>query len=74
MGFQEINEILNQKLTEIWAYRRHTTPEKILCDNTAKKIHFIRKIESQAVFAEKNIQPGEECLLLNVWKGFARHV
>ena len=53
MDFQEIREILNQKLTEIWAYRRYTTPEEILCDNTAKKIHFIQKIESQAVFAEE---------------------
>ena len=53
MDFQEIKEILNQKLTEIWAYRRYTTPEEILCDNKAKKIHFIQKIESQAVFAEE---------------------
>ena len=30
MDFQEIREILNQKLTEIWAYRRYTTPEEIL--------------------------------------------
>ena len=34
-------------------YRRYTTPVEILCDNTAKKIHFIQKIESQAVFAEE---------------------
>ena len=45
MDFQEIREILNQKLTEIWASRRYITLEKILCDNTAKKIHFIQKIE-----------------------------
>ena len=51
MDLQETKEILNQKLTEIWAYRRYTTPEEILCDNAAKKIHFIQKIESQAVFA-----------------------
>ena len=53
MDFQEIIEILNQKLTEIWSYRKYTTPQEILCVNTAKKIHFIQKIESQAVFAEE---------------------
>ena len=44
MNFQEIKEILNQKLTEIWADRRYTTPEAISCDNSAKKIYFIQKI------------------------------
>ena len=53
MDFQEIREILNQKLAEIWAYRPYATPEEIICDNTAKKIHFNQKIESQAVFAEE---------------------
>ena len=51
MHIQEIKEILNQKLTEIWTNRRYKTPEEILCDNTTKKIHLIQKIESQAVFA-----------------------
>ena len=51
--FNFFKEILNQKLTEIWEHRRLTAQEEILCYNTAKKIHFIHKIESQAVFAVK---------------------
>ena len=66
MHFQEIQEILNQKLTEIWTYRIYPTQEEILCDNTAKKIHFIQNKESQAVMLKKHIQPGEEFLQLNV--------
>ena len=33
MSFQEIIEILNEKLTEIWAYRRYTSYEEQLCDS-----------------------------------------
>ena len=53
MSFQEIKEILNEKLTEIWAYRRYTSYEEQLCDSKARKILFIQKMESQAVFAEE---------------------
>ena len=53
MNFQEIKEILNEKLTEIWAYRRYTSYEEKLCDSEARKILFIQKMESQAVFAEE---------------------
>ena len=53
MHFQELKEILNQKLTEIWAFRRYTIQEEMMCDNKAKKIHFIKKIDSHAVFAEE---------------------
>ena len=74
MDFQEIIEILNHKLTEIWAYIRYTTPKAILCDNTAKKIHFIQKIESKAVFAEEEYTAWRRKMPLNIWKGFVRHV
>ena len=53
MSFQEIKEILNEKLTEICAYRRYKTYEEQLCDSKARKILFIQKMESQAVFAEE---------------------
>ena len=53
MHFKEIKEIINQKLAEIWSYRRYTTPKEILCDNAAKKIHFFQKLKIQAVFAKE---------------------
>ena len=39
MDFQEIKEILNQKLTEIWAYRRYTAETIASTSNKKRQSH-----------------------------------
>ena len=54
MNFYQIRNQLNEKLIEIWAYRKYITPEQKSCDSIAKKVQFIQKIESVSVFAEED--------------------
>ena len=53
MNFRKVKQILNRKLIEIWSYRKYTCDEEKNADAISKKIYFIQKIESQAVFAEE---------------------
>ena len=53
MNFRKVKQILNRKLIEIWSYRKYTSDEEKNADAISKKIYFIQKIESQAVFAEE---------------------
>ena len=54
MNIHPIRNQLNEKLVEIWAYRKYITPEQKLCHSTAKKVQFIQKFESVSVFAEED--------------------
>ena len=51
--FRQVRKVLNSKLIEIWAYRKYTSNEEKQSDETTRKIQFIQKIESYAVFAEE---------------------
>ena len=51
--FRQVRKVLNSKLIEIWAYRKCTSIEVKQSDETTRKIQFIKKIESYAVFAEE---------------------
>ncbi len=51
--FRNIRKVLNSKLVEIWAYRKYTSEEEKKSDELTRKIQFIQKIESYAVFAEE---------------------
>ena len=53
MNFRKVKQILNRKLIEIWSYRKYTSDEEKNADAISRKIYFIQKIESQAVFAEE---------------------
>ena len=53
MNFRKVKQILNRKLIEIWSYRKYTSDEEKKADEISKKILFIQKIESQAVFDEE---------------------
>ena len=53
MNFRKVKQILNRKLIEIWSYRKYTSDEEKNADVISRKIYFIQKIESQAVFAEE---------------------
>jgi len=51
--FRNTRKVLNSKLVEIWAYRKYISEEEKKSDELTRKIQFIQKIESYAVFAEE---------------------
>ena len=51
--FRQLKGVLNSKLIEIWAYRKYTSEAEKKSDETTRKIQFIQKIVSYAVFAEE---------------------
>ena len=51
--FRQIKKVFNSQLIKIWAYRKYTSNEEIQSDEMTRKIQFIQKIESYAVFAEE---------------------
>lgn len=53
MNFKKTQSKLNMQLSEIWAYQTYASPEEKIQNNARKKIQFIQKIESQALFYEE---------------------
>ena len=68
MNFQQIRNQLNQKLVEICAYRKYTTPEEKLRDKTAKRFNLYRKLKVLLFLPNKNIQLGAGYMQQNIWK------
>ena len=66
MNFRKVKQILNRKLIEIWSYRKYTSDEEKKADEIVKKIFFFQKIESQAVYAEKEYLHGDVYLPIKI--------